>query len=82
MKILAITTAGKEFIYNYATARAVSDRSAEKIAEIVNAHKYLISGEKKWHCYDIDRYDRAYEYALVHKFKIRKGIVSDCVYGY
>lgn len=82
MKILAITTAGKEFLYNPSTARAVSERSAEKIAEIVNANKYLISGDKKWHCYEIDRYDCAYDHALVHKFKIRKGIVSDCVYGY
>lgn len=77
MKILAITTAGREFMYNPKTARAVSNASAEKIAAVVNHYKYKLQPGQVWYCYDIDKYDTAFYYAQVQRFTIRKGIVSD-----
>lgn len=80
MKILAITTVGREFMYSIKSARAVSARSAATIARIVNENKYLLQPGQIWHCYDIDKYDAAYDTAQFQRFTIRKGIVSDCRY--
>ena len=80
MKILAITTDGKEYMYNVKTARAVSDRSAARIAQIANENKYLLQPGQVWYCYDIDKYDSAYDVAQFQRFTIRKGVVSDCRY--
>ena len=80
MKILAITTAGKEYLYSIKTARAVSDRSAVKITRIINGNKYLLQPGQVWHCYDIDQYSAAYNAAQFQRFTIRRGVVSDCRY--
>ncbi len=78
MKILAKTHKGAEFMYNACSAHAVSERSAGKILEIINAHNYKINPEKgeTWHIYDVDQYDNAFYYAQSQKFTIRRGIVS------
>lgn len=78
MKILAKTHKGAEFMYNARSAHAVSERSAEKILEIINAHNYRINPEKgeTWHLYDVDQYDNAFYYAQSQKFTIRNGIVT------
>ena len=80
MKILAITTAGKEYMYSASSARQVSNTSAEKIRQVVNAYQYKLKPGQLWHCYDIDKYDVAYDYAMGQRFTIRKGVVSDCTY--
>lgn len=77
MLILAITNEGQEFIYNARSARAVSKNSASKICDIVNEYKYKLKAGQKWHVYDVDKYDIAFDYATRQAFKIRRGIVSD-----
>lgn len=78
MKIIAKTIEGKEFFYNAKSARKVSERSANKICNIVNQYKFLLDTSKneKWHIYDIDKYDIAFEYAQFQSFTIRNGIVT------
>lgn len=78
MKILAKTHKGSEFCYNARSARAVSERSAGKILEIVNKYNFQIKPENNeiWHIYDVDQYDRAFEIAQYQKFTIRNGIVK------
>lgn len=78
MKILAKTHKGSEFCYNARSARAVSERSAGKILEIVNKYNFQIKPENGeiWHVYDVDQYDRAFEIAQYQKFTIRNGIVK------
>ena len=78
MKIIAKTIEGKEFIYSATSARKVSERSANKICDIVNQYKFLLDTSKneKWFIYEIDKYDIAYDYAQVQSFTIRNGIVT------
>ena len=78
MKILAKTHKGTEFVYSARSAHAVSERSAGKILEIINAHNYRINPEKNetWHAYEIDQYSPAYYAAQDQRFTIRNGIVK------
>ena len=78
MLILAITNEGQEFIYNARTARSVSKKSARLICDIANENKYKLKPGQKWHIYDVDKYDIAFDYAMRQAFRIRNGIVSDC----
>jgi hypothetical protein len=79
MLVIAKAVKGKEFIYSAKSARQVSKRSANTICNICNQCKYQIANSEIWHIYEIDCYDTAYIYAQSQAFKIRKGIVSDCV---
>lgn len=78
MKILAKTHKGAEFMYSARSAHAVSERSAAKILEIINAHNFRIDPAKNetWHLYDVDQWDDAFYYAQGQKFTIRNGIVT------
>lgn len=77
MKVLAKTIKGQEYMYNARSARQVSERSAKVILDIVNEYRFLLNNENEiWHVYDVDRYDRAYDYAQFQKFTIRNGIVK------
>lgn len=78
MLVLALSKEGQEFIYLPRTARQVSKKSAATICKIVNEYKFLFSCHPgyKWHIHEIDKYDRAYESAMVQKFTIRNGIVK------
>ena len=80
MTILAKTRAGKEFLYNAASARKVSKASAQKICDIVNENGFLLKDGELWHIYNIDKYDTAYNYANFQSFTIRKGIVTARAY--
>ena len=77
MFILAITRPGREFIYNFKTAHAVSKSSGEKIAAICNECRYKLQPGEIWHMYEVDQYDTAHDWACFHKFTIRNGIVKD-----
>lgn len=79
MTIIAKTIKGKEYMYNAKSARRVADRSAVKVCEIVNKHKYLLGENENeiWHVYyHIDPFDVAYEYASMQSFSLRNGVVS------
>lgn len=78
MYILAIACKGKEFLYDAASAHEVSKNSAEKIKNLLNKLNYKITGDGKiWHTYEVDQYDKAYDYACYQRFTIRKGIVKE-----
>ena len=77
MLILAKTIEGKEYFYNARSARSLSKKSARLICDIVNEYKYKLQTGEKWHIYDVDKYDIAFDYATRQAFKIRNGIVSD-----
>lgn len=76
MTVLAITKAGNEYLYNARTAHKVSKRSAEKICKIVNDCGYRIKDGEAWHCYEVGKYDTAYDYAETQRFTIRNGLVK------
>lgn len=77
MLILAKTIEGKEYFYNARSARAVSKKSAQTIRDIANDNNYQLRPGEKWHIYEIDKYDIAFDYAQLQAFKIRNGIVRD-----
>lgn len=78
MYILAITTKGKEFVYKANSAHKVSKSSAKKIMDIANKVRYKLSNDDEcWHMYEVDQYDRAYDYAEMQRFTIYKGIVKE-----
>lgn len=76
MYILAISQKGKEFFYNPKSARKVSKRSGELIADVCNKYNFLLKPGEIWFMHEIDQYDTAYEYALYQTFTIRNGIVT------
>ena len=73
MKILAITTPGKEFIYSVMTAHKVSARNGHKIMNAINEARYKLKDGEVWHMYDVNEYDRAYDVGQFQNFTIRKG---------
>lgn len=80
MKVIAKAKIGSEFIYNAASARKVSERSAQKILAVVNEMKWRLNDGETWHIYDVDEYDNAFYYAQRQAFTIRKGIVTATAY--
>lgn len=78
MKVIAKSVQGHEFMYNAASARKVSERSAKTILNVLNEKRYLLKDGEIWHIHDVDSYDNAYHYAQSRAFRIRNGIVMDC----
>jgi len=78
MKVIAKSVKGHEFLYNAASARQVSNRSASVILKVLNEKRYQLKDNEVWHIHEVDSYDNAFYYAQNRAFKIRKGIVSDC----
>ena len=70
MKILAKTTEGAEYLYSVRSAHKVSARSGQQIADALNKAGYQLErpGEK-WHLYDVDEYDTAYDMGLYQSFQ-------------
>lgn len=77
MKVLAVSAMGQEFFYNVTTAHAVSDRSAETIRDALNRVKYKLKENQTWFIHEVDKYDRAFDFAQFQKFTIRKGTIKD-----
>ena len=74
MKIVAKTTEGQEFMYNYASAHAVPERSAAKICDLLNQCRYMLKGDAgKWFVYEVGSWDCATVYAEMQSFYIRNG---------
>lgn len=76
MKVIAKSCKGKEFIYSAKSARKVSERSAEKILNVLNSVGWNLKDGEIWHIYDVDEYDNAFWYAERQAFTIRNGIVK------
>ena len=78
MMILAKTHEGSEYMYSPFTAHMVSKASAEVVCSVLNKIGFQILQEKreKWHIYEVDQYDVAYDFAQVQKFTVRNGIVK------
>ena len=71
MKIVAITTEGKEFLFKVRTAHKVSNAGAEKICKILNHIRHNLKGAtEKWWVYEIGEYDMAYDYAMTQGFHL------------
>ncbi len=76
MKIIAKSADGQEHLYNARSAHKVSARSGEKIAAILNEKRYRLGEGEVWHIHDVDRYDKAYQYAETQSFVIRGGYLA------
>ncbi len=76
MLVIAKSKAGHEFIYNAASARKVSARSAETILKVLNDMRWRLKDGEIWHIHEVDEYDNAFYYAQRQAFTIRKGVVS------
>lgn len=78
MKVLAKTIRGREFMYNAATAHKISEKSAVKIRDAVNAAGFQLNADKNeiWHIYEIDEYDNAFYYAENQSFFIYRGVLK------
>lgn len=76
MLVIAKSIAGREFIYNAASARKVSKSSAETILKVLNDMRWRLKDGEIWHIHEVDEYDNAFYYAQRQAFTIRKGVVS------
>lgn len=78
MLILAKAIKGSEFMYDSKSAHSVSKRSAKKIMDVLNHEnvRWTLKENQIWHIYEVDIYDRAYDFAVTQKFTIRNGIVK------
>lgn len=76
MTIIAKTTEGKEYLYSVKSAHKVSKASADYICKICNEYKYRLKNGEKWHVYDVDTYESAYDVALLQRGSVYKGIVK------
>lgn len=71
MKVVAITTDGKEFLCKARTAHKVSNAGAEKICKILNKCRWdLKNSNEKWWVYEVGMYDMAYDYAITQDFHL------------
>ena len=73
MKIVAKSTKGQEFLYSVRSAHEVPKTSAEIICNALNDAHYDLAENEVWHIHDVDRFDRAYEYAVTQRFERRNG---------
>lgn len=76
MLVIAKSKEGHEFLYNAASARKVSARSAETILKVLNDMRWRLKDGEIWHIHEVDEYDNAFYYAQRQAFTIRKGVVS------
>ena len=52
MKVIARSIKGKEFLYTYNGAFFAPDRSAKKMAELLNKSNYQLKEGQLWHVHD------------------------------
>lgn len=79
MKIVAKSVKGHEFMYNPTSAHEVSNNSAEYICKVLNNYRFNLKGDETWFIHDVDKYDRAYDYAMYQRFTVRNGVVKQHV---
>jgi hypothetical protein len=59
-KFIAIAAKGKEFLYNKRSMIAVPTKSAQRIADMLNAVNYKLKDGQTWWVYDNDWYTNDY----------------------
>lgn len=72
MTVIAIAKQGQEFMYNASTAHKVNEKKADAIIKALNEIKYKLNDGEIWHKYNVDKYDRAFEYALSQRITAGK----------
>lgn len=72
MTIIARTLKGHEYLYSIGSAHAVTKSKAEQIKNMLNAYQYGITPEQAWHIYDVNEFDKAYDYAMFQRFTLHK----------
>lgn len=77
MKIAAKTREGTEFLYSASSAHRISERSAARIVEALNENRYQLRPGEKWHVYNVDQYDGAYQIAQYQQFSIHNGYLYE-----
>lgn len=63
---IAVTRENHEYYFRKNTACYVSIKNKEKIVEFLNANKYMLTQDEKWHIYENDRY---YDSLIFHEIK-------------
>lgn len=76
MLVIAKSVVGREFFYDASSAHAVSKRSANTIKDVLNERGWNLKPNEVWHIHEVDKYDRAYDFAQTQRFAIYKGIVK------
>lgn len=77
MKVIAKSCKGHEQFYISKSAHSVSARSLDYVLRVLNECKYNLADNEVWYVHEIDRYDNAYDLAMVQKFTVYKGVVKD-----
>ena len=80
MKLIAKSREGAEFCYSRASAHLVSDRSAAKICDALNACRYDLNDGQIWHVHDCGPYELETTGAGFQKFVIRNGYLCSRTY--
>ena len=85
IKIVALTTEGKEYMYSAKSAHKVSKKNAQRIADELNKNACMIpypDRGQKWFVYEICEFDTAYAFAQTQSFEIRNGYLYEKHYRY
>lgn len=77
MKILAVSVAGREYLYTASTAHAVPEKYIDAVRSVLNRSHFRLKDGETWHVHDVGPYDRAHAYASAQRFFIRSGRVYE-----
>ena len=76
MLIAAITKEGQEYCYKAKSAHKISKESGKTIVDMLNDKKIALKNGEKWHIYEIEKYDIAFDYAAGQRFYIMRGYLK------
>lgn len=77
MKILAVSVAGREYLYTASSAHAIKENDLDTIRSVLNRSRFRLKDGETWHVHDVGPYDRAHAYASAQRFFIRSGRVYE-----
>ena len=72
MLVIAKSVAGREYLYNPATAHKVPRGKSELVKHILNTCRFQLNDGEEWYLHEVGEYDSAYDYAQFQKFCFRK----------
>jgi len=64
MTIIAKSVVGQEYLYKAASAIRVSRAKAQDIVDALNRKQWQLPDGYTWFTHEVDRYDKAYDYAM------------------
>lgn len=79
MTVIAKAIKGQEFLYNASSAHKVNSSKVDIVLKVLNNAKYDIKENEVWHKYEVDRYDRAYEYGSFQSFICGQSKIRECI---